>query len=208
MFILSLFSDPIKTLGFLIGLLIAITFHEFMHAFIAHYLGDETPKAEGRLSLNPIAHLDPMGTLFLLMVGFGWGKPVLINPLNFKNPKSGEFLVALSGPLSNLVLAFLFSIPYRFISQNPAHELFAIIIYLNLMLCAFNLLPIPPLDGSKLLPIIFPSLDIYRLERFGISILFAVLVLSFLTGLPILSAIITPIISFLAKIIGLPGISI
>jgi len=208
MLILSLLSNPIKALGFILGLIIAITVHEFMHGFVAFRLGDPTPSYEGRLTLNPIKHLDPFGTLFLFLVGFGWGKPVLINPLNFKNPRFGELLVALSGPFSNLVVAALFSISLRFGLVEPVASIVSLIIFINLMLCAFNLLPIPPLDGSKLLWIIFPKIDMHQLERVGVSILFFVLIASYLTGYPIFSSIIMPIINFLAKIIGAGNISI
>jgi len=202
MFILSLLSDPIKTLGFLIGLLIAITVHEFMHAYTANLLGDPTAKWQGRLSLNPIRHLDLFGTLFLLIVGFGWGKPVPVNPNNFENPRLGELLTSLSGPFSNIITAFIFSLPLRFFPNAAFAPFFNLIIYINLVLCVFNLLPIPPLDGSKILWVIFPKIDIAAFEQIGIYILFGILFLSYLTGYSILGSIISPVISFLTKIIG------
>lgn len=206
MFILSLLSDPIKALGFILGLLIAITVHEFMHAYVANYLGDPTARSEGRLSLNPAKHLDPFGTLLLLLVGFGWGKPVPVNPSNFKNPRLGELLTSLSGPLSNFVMAFIFALLLRFLPESSLIPLFGIIIYINLILCAFNLLPIPPLDGSKILWAVFPSIDIVAFERIGVPILFGLFFLSYLTGYSIIGAIIFPIVSFLAKVIGAGGI--
>lgn len=206
MFILSLLTDPIKAVGFLIGLFLAISVHEFIHAFVADRLGDPTPRYEGRLSLNPLIHLDPWGTLFLLWMGFGWGKPVLINPMNFKNPREGEFLTAISGPLSNFVLASFLSIPLRFLPNGPLADMLTIIIYLNLMLCAFNILPIPPLDGSKILWIVFPKINPYQFEATGTLFLFSILIFSSLTGYPLLSLIIMPIINFLARLIGLGGL--
>jgi len=204
MFILSLLQDPINTLGFILGLFVAITIHEFIHAWTAFRFGDETAKLNGRLSLNPFVHLDPWGTLFLLMTGFGWGKPVPVNPSNFKNPRWDEFWVALSGPSSNLVLASLFALLLRLIPAGPLFTLLVLIIQLNLVLCVFNLLPIPPLDGSKILWVLFPQIDPFALEQTGVSILFAILILSFLTNYPILSLIISPIISFLARLLGVP----
>jgi Zn-dependent protease len=202
MFILSLLSDPIKTLGFILGLSIAITVHEFMHAYVADFLGDPTARYQGRLSLNPTKHLDPFGTLLLLLVGFGWGKPVPINPSNFKNPRLGELLTSLSGPLSNFIMAFIFALPLRFLPESSLISLLSIIIYINLMLCVFNLLPIPPLDGSKILWAIFPQIDIVAFEKIGVPILFGLVFLSYLTGYSIIGSIILPIVSFLARIIG------
>jgi Zn-dependent protease len=206
MFILSLLSDPIKALGFILGLLIAITIHEFMHGFVADFLGDPTARYQGRLSLNPAKHLDPFGTLLLLLVGFGWGKPVPINPSNFKNPRLGELLTSLSGPLSNFVMAFIFALPLRFLPESSLTPFFSIIIYINLILCAFNILPIPPLDGSKILWAVFPQIDIVAFEKIGVPILFGLVFLSYLTNYPIFGAIILPVVSFLAKIIGAGGI--
>lgn len=206
MFILSLFSEPIKAVGFLLGLFIGITVHEFMHAFVSNFLGDPTARFQGRLTLNPLKHLDLWGTLFLFWVGFGWGKPVPVNPSNFKNPQEGEVLTSLAGPVSNFILAFIFALPLRFFPTASFASLFGLIIYLNLVLCVFNLLPIPPLDGSRILWAIFPSIDIYAFERLGIPILFGLFFLSYLTGYSILGAILTPVISFLAKIIGASGV--
>lgn len=206
MFILSLLSNPLKTLGFICGLLIAITVHEFMHAFVANQLGDPTAKWQGRMSLNPIRHLDPFGTLFLLMVGFGWGKPVPINPSNFANPRLGELLSSLAGPFSNLITAFIFTLISKLPIFTPFIGLFALIIYINLVLCVFNLLPIPPLDGSKILWAIFPQIDIVAFEQIGLYVLLSILFLSYLSGYPILGSIIMPGVSFLSKLIGAPGI--
>lgn len=147
------------------GLLVAITFHEFAHAFAADKLGDDTPRRQGRLTLNPMSHLDPVGSMLLLFAGFGWGKPVQINPRNFDRNVSmqkGEAIVSVAGPLMNIVLAFLFTIIYFLVYKlaSPAFLLsqtgmivailFQTTIFTNIGLGVFNLIPLPPLDGSKI----------------------------------------------------------
>lgn len=162
-----------------IALLAAITFHEFSHAFVANILGDKTAKEAGRLSLDPLAHLDLLGTLFLLLAGFGWGKPVPVNPSNFKNPVLGEILVALAGPLSNLILAAFLALILRFI---PLPDIFKLLLFvtleINLILMTFNLFPIPPLDGSKILQIFLSPQIYFTIEKMGILILFFLLIVS------------------------------
>lgn len=147
------------------GVLIAITFHEFAHAFAATKLGDDTPISQGRLNLNPFSHIDPIGFMLLLFVGFGWGKPVAINPRNFNRKYSqtaGEAIVAAAGPIMNFVLAIvltliycaLYKFAYSFISSEIGGTIFAMIQYtivMNLGLGIFNLIPLPPLDGSRIL---------------------------------------------------------
>jgi len=154
----NLISNPILILGFVISFLVAFTVHEFGHAYIAHKLGDDTAKINGRLSLNPLVHLDVIGTISLVLFGLGWGKPVPINPNNFKNPKIDSLKVALAGPLSNLIAVIIFSLILRFI---PFGALFASVMYLmieiNIVLMIFNLIPIPPLDGSNILSAILPE---------------------------------------------------
>ena len=135
------------------ALLIALTFHEFSHGLAAYYLGDNTAKVRGRLTLNPIKHIDPIGLFTLLVFKFGWAKPVPFNPLNFKNRKWGTLIVALAGPFSNFILAFLSFMLLLLI--NPVNPLFFIFLnslfLYNLILCVFNLIPVPPLDGSKII---------------------------------------------------------
>lgn len=147
------------------GVLIAITFHEFAHAYVATKLGDDTPESEGRLNLNPLSHIDPIGFVLLLFVGFGWGKPVQINPRNFDRRYSqltGEAIVAAAGPIMNFILAIVFTIIYcamlKFAMPFVITEIGSIIatiiqsvIVINLGLGIFNLIPLPPLDGSKIL---------------------------------------------------------
>ena len=152
------------------GILIAIAFHEYAHAFVADKLGDDTPRRQGRLTLNPFKHIDVYGMILLLFVGFGWGKPVEVNPNNFKRTisiKKGNALVSLAGPVMNFILAIIFSIilalylRFIFAITNPVgHTLALIIRYIiaiNVGLGVFNLIPLPPLDGSKILVALLPE---------------------------------------------------
>lgn len=168
-------TEPAKLLTLLLsipGILIAVTFHEFAHAFVADKLGDDTPRRQGRLSLNPLAHLDIYGTFLMIVAGFGWGKPVQINPNNFRRTitiKKGEALVSIAGPAMNLILAIVFSIIYGLIIKfggltfilsstgSIISEIIQYIIAMNVGLCVFNLLPLPPLDGSKILLAFLPT---------------------------------------------------
>ncbi len=151
MLLFNLLSNPILAIGFIVGILLAITVHEAMHAWIAFRCGDATAKLEGRVTLNPFAHLDLLGTIMLLLVGFGWGKPVSINPNNFRS-KFDEVKVSLAGIVGNLFMAILFALIIRFIPMPTTFALvLVIIIQINLNLMIFNLLPIPPLDGSAIL---------------------------------------------------------
>ena len=171
--VISLLSKPMALLILLYsipGVLVAITFHEFAHAFAADKLGDDTPRLQGRLSLNPLAHLDPIGSLMLLFVGVGWGKPVQINPNNFNRTVSiskGEAIVSAAGPIMNFILAIVFCIVYfviykfagTFVDTQIGGIVLSIIlstVYINLGLGIFNLIPMPPLDGSKILKNFLP----------------------------------------------------
>lgn len=173
-------------------LLIAFTIHELAHALTADWLGDPTPRRMGRVTLNPLAHLDPFGTLLLLVAGFGWAKPVLVNPMNMRgSPRTSMAIVAIAGPLSNIIMATVAAIPLRLglvepvfssgpgFLPSPAFMLFEFI-FINLILAFFNLIPIPPLDGSKILYAILPENLAYQLqgiERFGFIILMAIVFL-------------------------------
>jgi Zn-dependent protease len=181
-----------------ISLLVAITIHEFFHAFIADKLGDPTPRSMGRLSLNPFVHLDPLGTLALFFIRFGWGKPVPIDSYNFKNPRRDEILVSLAGPLSNLLFAVICAIILRFIPS----PIFLYFIQINLMLGVFNLLPIPPLDGSK---IFLNLLSIEKsikwqeaFDKYGMILIFALIFLP-IGNSSIIFKIMTPIVNFLMR---------
>ena len=166
--ILSYLNNPMKLIGLLLtlpGVIIAITFHEFAHAYAADKLGDDTPRSQGRVTLNPLAHIDPVGFFMLIVAHFGWGKPVEINPRNFNRKRSmsaQEAIVAFAGPLMNIFIAFVLTTIYYAIatfttsfSISTAGEFVMLAIVLainvNIGLGVFNLIPIPPLDGSKIL---------------------------------------------------------
>lgn len=161
--------------------------HEFAHAFVAHKLGDDTARLSGRLTLNPFAHVDMLGALMIFLVGFGYAKPVPVNPRNFKNPKGGMALTALAGPISNLIMAFIFMLPYCGIGMlytggSQLAVAVAMFFYyaasVNIGLAVFNLIPIPPLDGSRILNLIIPSkyyFKIMQYERYIILGVFALL---------------------------------
>jgi Zn-dependent protease len=148
-------------INFIVALVVAITVHEFSHAWVANYLGDPTAKYHGRITLNPLAHLDVMGTIMLFMVGLGWGKPVPVNPANLRNPKRDSALVSLAGPGSNILTAIVIAIPYKFLITNggtPEIVYFLRAVFdLNILLALFNFIPLPPLDGSKMIGIFVPD---------------------------------------------------
>src|SRR5256884_6980697 len=146
--------DLPTTLFWLVGLVIAITFHEAAHAYLADLLGDKIPRYMGRLTLDPLAHLDPIGTLLILLAGFGWGRPVQFNPLALKNPTLGAAVISLSGPVTNFIIAILFASLIRFHIAPTA--LWYWIVYVNVILGLFNLIPISPLDGEKIVAGILP----------------------------------------------------
>lgn len=187
-----------------IVLLIAFTIHELAHALTADYLGDPTPRNMGRITLNPLKHLDPFGTLLLIIAGFGWAKPVMVNPMNMRgNPRTSMAIVAAAGPLSNIIMAVLAALFVRlglvdFSTSTPPGSLPSLsfllfnFIWINLILAFFNLIPVPPLDGSKILYAILPSELVYRIrpfERYGFIILMGIVflfptALNILVGLP------------------------
>ncbi len=174
-------QEPILFFAAAIAIIMALTVHEFSHAAMAYYLGDPTAKNEGRLTLNPLSHLDLWGTILLFLAGFGWGKPVPFNPYNLKNQKWGPAYVSIAGPLSNFLMVIIFSLVIKFIyplfNLRPENALFQFLYFLvliNGILMIFNLLPIPPLDGSKLLFAFLPrSMDNVKifLQRYGFFIL-------------------------------------
>lgn len=153
--------DPMQFLSFLVALLVTLTFHEASHALVAYYLGDPTAKMEGRLSLNPLRHLDAMGTLvFLITWTVGWGKPVPVNPRNFKHPVRDDALVALAGPISNFIFAFVIAFLWKYLGDYmwaPLLLFVQTLFHMNVFLAIFNLFPFPPLDGSKILGLIIPK---------------------------------------------------
>lgn len=174
MLIESLFNSPLAFATLALAILIAVTVHEAGHAFVAHKLGDDTAKLLGRMSLNPLVHLDPLGTLALLIIGFGWGKPVPVNPNQLKYGRLGGAAVSLAGPLCNGATALILSLVYHLTSQlasEPLQLLILLVVWFNILLMVFNLIPIPPLDGSKLLALFVPVNWTIWLERFGIYLL-------------------------------------
>jgi Zn-dependent protease len=166
---------------YLIALLLAITIHEFSHALAADFLGDPTPRLQKRLTLNPKAHLDPFGLLFLFFFGFGWGRPVEFDPFNLKNPRRDAAIISLAGPISNLILALIISILLKLFIFFKIKTLYTIgslffvpVIYLNVVLAVFNFLPIHPLDGFKIVGGILPekkAKEWYELEKYGLIFL-------------------------------------
>ena len=204
---------------FLIAILIAVAVHEWAHAYAAYKLGASTAKYDGRLTINPIAHLDPLGTVLFLMVGFGWGKPVPVDPRYFKKPVRDSAIVAFAGPLSNIVLAFgafflailigqkaqVLAVTGALIAPNNQpivitflSELLGDMIHINLVLMAFNLLPIPPLDGSKIIRIFLPYEYEYQYQQFlqrGPWILLMLIIAGRAFNLPLLSMWISMIIA-------------
>ena len=151
-----LFKQPLIFFVLVAVFVMVLSVHEYAHALVGYWLGDNTAKRMGRLTLNPLAHIDPLGFVALLTVGFGWGKPVPFNPYNLKYPRWGPTLVALAGPGSNLILGLICALLFRFLfpslgEQNLLTVFLLYAAYLNFALMLFNLIPIPPLDGSKVL---------------------------------------------------------
>ena len=224
--ILEYIMVPGKLLSLLIsvpGVLIAITFHEFAHAYVADKLGDDTARREGRLSLNPKDHLDPIGTLMLLVAGFGWGKPVHVDPRNYSRKMSmekGEALVSIAGPIMNFILAFIFALIYcaiykfgsvTFLSSTLGSTTLLVVsgvISINIGLGVFNLIPLPPLDGSKIfLPILPRGAKTWFIENERIFyIIFLVIWISGIAGnmiSPLISKMTSAILGIALKIFGL-----
>ncbi|MBE6084994.1 MAG: site-2 protease family protein [Selenomonas ruminantium] len=177
------------------GLLIAMVIHEYAHAQVAVWLGDFTPRLMGRLTLNPKAHVDPIGMLMLFLVHFGWAKPVMINPRNFKNPKRDDILVSLAGPAANFITAFLALLALLIYNRMGGdmtagvYLVFQMIIEYNIGFGIFNLIPLPPLDGSHVLMQLLPRDMAYKLaglERYSFLILIVLLMT------PVLSMILIP----------------
>ena len=182
------------------GVIIAMTFHEFAHAWVADKLGDTTPRAQGRLTLNPLSHIDPFGIILLLFANIGWGKPVQINPRNFNSNKSMETcesLVSLAGPLINLILAFIFMIIYYALFWfTECSEIILLIVFytitVNIGLGVFNLLPIPPLDGSKIFAKFLPYNAKAWIDR-NMQYIYILFLILWITN--VLSWIVSPVIT-------------
>lgn len=182
------------------GLLIAIIFHELAHGYMAYILGDNTAKKAGRLSLNPIKHIDPIGFISMLIFKFGWAKPVPVNTGNFKRRKRDTILVSLAGPFSNFIIALLigFVLNYFSIKSRLLFEMLLITLWYNIMLGVFNLLPFPPLDGSKIVASLLPSkleYFFYKYERY------LYLILIFLVFTNSIDKILGPVIDMVLNIL-------
>lgn len=189
MLITSLLTNPLTAISVLVALAITLSIHEAAHAAVANRLGDPTARLAGRLTLNPLAHLDPVGTLLLLIAGFGWGKPVPVNPSHLGQPERDELLVALAGPAANLTLAATFSLAMRWFLDALSPALFMLLtltIFYNLSLAIFNLIPIPPLDGSRVLRQVLPD-HIYRTVEQSALPLLLLLVIAIQLRVPIVS---------------------
>lgn len=184
--------------------LFSFSVHELAHAWVANRFGDSTAKLDGRISLNPIAHWDPIGTtmlVILLILGlpaFGWGKPVPINPRNFKNPRRDLLISSLAGPISNILLAILFALVLHFFftSTSIFSELIIIAVTLNIYLAIFNLIPLPPLDGSEILHALLPESAYEKIEANSTAYLIALIIL--ITIFPgIISSLVQTIVNFI-----------
>ena len=192
-----LLNNPLAFILIAIPLMYAIIFHELAHGWVAYRMGDSTAKHLGRLSLNPLKHLDPMGTIMLFIFGFGWAKPVPVNFSNIRDYRKGMILVSSAGIIANMILAFMALFLYSLLSPSES-SMPGLLLYsfakINIILAAFNLIPIPPLDGSKILMgFAPPNVQAYllRLERFGFFIIIGLLYIG----------VLDPVIDFLQRII-------
>lgn len=206
-----LFRQPMYFVYLIIAILLSLSFHELAHAFISYRLGDPTARDHGRLTLNPLKHLDPIGTIMIIasMIsggrGFGWARPVPINPMYYKDKKKGTILTSLAGPLSNILLALLFAFPFYYIGTSFGAQSinefslkailfnFGYMFYsINIGLAVFNIIPVPPLDGSKILSGVLPSRYYFRLMQYEnyIGIIFLILIFAFPR---VLSTILSPL---------------
>ena len=201
-----LFRLPLEVLIILLPILIfSLCFHEFSHGYIAYRLGDHTAARSGRLTLNPLAHLDPIGSLMILFVGFGWAKPVPVNPINFSNPRVDMMKVAFAGPASNLILAFISGLMIRFANYSDLmnngilYQTLYVFSFINIALAVFNMLPVAPLDGSQIFGNMIsknnPELA-WKLQMYGPKILMGLILIGIVTPFSLLGTIMMPFIKF------------
>ena len=182
-------------------LLFALCFHEFSHAYMAYRLGDNTAARMGRLTLNPMAHLDPIGSLMILFVGFGWAKPVPVDPRHFNNPRIGMMQVAFAGPASNLLLGAIAGLCIRFFMPMMSVVVFKVFFnftIINLALCMFNLIPVHPLDGSQIFSGYMMSKNpqlVYKMQEYGPKILFGLILFGMFTNVSIIWMVIGPFVN-------------
>lgn len=212
MILSNFLSNPILMIVWLIAILIVLTVHEFSHAFAALLMGDDTAKREGRLTLNPLAHISWLGFFMLLLVGFGWGKPVPFNPYNLKYPRFGPALVAVAGPFSNLLMAALSTVVLKLIiihslvgPTNLLVHFLNLMIVLNLVLMLFNLLPFAPLDGSKIVFAFLSDIKYERIRNFlenqGPFILMMLIIFDNFLGVNLLSGFFSWVVNLVYKVI-------
>lgn len=199
--------NPLEFIFGIVALILAIDIHEFSHAWTAEHLGDPTPRLQGRLTLNPLAHLDPIGTIMLVLVHFGWGKPVQFDPYNLRNPRRDGGLISIAGPISNVILATVCSLILRLPVPAIAAAFIMELLVFNIILAVFNLVPIHPLDGFKIVEGILPEQQAHEwheLERYGMIFLLVLLLPIFGGGVAPIQRIISPVINFFLTIL-LPG---
>ena len=198
-----LYSDPSSFIILVTCLIFSLCFHEFSHSFVAYYLGDDTSYRLGRTNINPINHLDPIGTIMILVIGFGWAKPVPVNPYNLSNPKSDMMKIAFAGPASNLLIAFFVLFFAELFALNEYQNILVPLYWINVALAIFNMIPITPLDGSQ---IFNPVISKYNrdlghfLTQNGPYVLLGIILFSSITNIPILSYIIHPIVSLITAV--------
>ena len=196
-----LFRVPIEVLILLIPMLVfALVFHEFSHAWVANKLGDPTARYSGRLTLNPLAHLDPFGSLMILFVGFGWAKPVPVDSRYLANPRVDMMKIAFAGPAANLLLAFVGGTIIRTGLVDGSITLMLLLFtQINIMLAVFNMIPIPPLDGSQIFSSImmrrYPEL-VYKLQMYGPQILLGLIMIGYFTRISPIWIVISPFVNF------------
>lgn len=212
---LDFMTALMQILASLVVIFLIMPFHEWAHAFTAYKLGDTSIKGRGRLTLNPLDHIDPIGALLIILVGFGWAKPVPVDDRYFKNPKVGMGITALAGPVANFVAALagglilnaLFKFAYTFITANVigsyVYLFFSYYIVLNICLAVFNLVPIPPLDGSKILFMFLPDKWVYTLYKYE-NIFFGVLIILVWFNILPLGNIENALCNFVLWLTGLP----
>lgn len=211
MFLALFQSNPSAAVAFLLGLVIGITVHEAAHATSAYWLGDDTAYRDGRVTLNPASHLDVLGSLMLLMAGFGWGKPTPVMPSKLRGGIFGPVAVALAGPVSNLLIVAVCAVLFLIPTFQGGYLALIVLMtaFTNALLFVFNLIPIPPLDGSKILfPFLPRALDgfVDFMNQYGPMILFGLILISFVTNLPIFNYLLAPVVPILTAF-GLPPIS-